>query len=283
MDAIVGTEEDESPRKVLLRRGGGGAGAVDDRLGGLEANWMGSAAPSSEIGIERPEFTLAIDIGLVLLDGGGAGTGFFCGFELAFVSFDSIFRSGRFLISSGSEYFIEDAKGSAGSALLLSLGELGDNEISVFPDIDVVATERGKANEGPSKDAVCGRLLCIGLPWRCIGVVGFGFDVWGSTASEDCCRKSFEIEDSRDVWGDSWGMLEACSNKDCRDADDVSVLLLLSPFCIWLKLTGGAVVVGLGLDPFFSPVRRSFLKSSTSYCGLVGVSLALDGFTSVTD
>lgn len=38
MDAIVGIEKDDSPRKVLLRRGGGSTGAVDARLGGLDAN-----------------------------------------------------------------------------------------------------------------------------------------------------------------------------------------------------------------------------------------------------
>ena len=61
---------------------------------------------------------------------------------------------------------------------------------------------------------------------------------------------------------------------DCRDTEDASVLLLLSPFCGCPKLTGGA----LDLVTFFSPVNSSLLKSSTSYWGLAGAVFLIDGF-----
>ena len=41
-------------------------------------------------------------------------------------------------------------------------------------------------------------------------------------------------------------------------------------------------MVELDFEVFFSPVKRSFLKSSTSYC-LTGVSLTPDGLLSVID
>lgn len=112
--------------------------------------------PSSEIGIERPEFILAIDIGLVLLGGGGSGTGFFCEFELDSTSFGSIVGSERLLMSSDIEYLDEGAQGSACSVLFLSLGELGEDGISGFQDIDGAVAERAKVSEGSSKEAIFG-------------------------------------------------------------------------------------------------------------------------------
>ena len=89
-EAKVGVEEDESPRKDLLRLGGGGAGAFDGLLDGLEDICNGSAVMSSVRAIDRPEFRLLIDIGLLLLEGGGAGAGFFCGNGLVWNSLGSI-------------------------------------------------------------------------------------------------------------------------------------------------------------------------------------------------
>ena len=103
-EAMVGTEEEESPRKLLLRRGGGGKGAFDDLLGGLEAICAGSVTTSSEIDTDRPELILPIDIGLVLLEGGGAGAGFLWKLKLLSPALDSVYDSRGLLFSTKPDF-----------------------------------------------------------------------------------------------------------------------------------------------------------------------------------
>ena len=160
----MGVEENESPRKDLLRLGGGGAGAFDGLLSGLVDSCTTSVVLSSDKGMDRPEFTLLIDIGLVLLEGGGAGAGFFGRYELACDSFCSADGSVRPVCWVESSPVEAGGDGRAGKALYLSPGDCGDTGGNLSSDGGLAPSRLDDDSVGSSKETVCGPLICIGLP-----------------------------------------------------------------------------------------------------------------------
>ena len=79
-----------------------------------------------------------------------------------------------------------------------------------------------------SKDTVCGCLGVTSLPWRCFGAGGGFFFPFFTSDTSPILSSSSDSAISYDVLGDSGCVSCGGSNNDCRDIDDVSVLLLLS-------------------------------------------------------
>lgn len=123
----------------------------------------------------------------------------------------------------------------------------------------------GSVAEKASKDTIWGVLDVTSFPCRCFGVGG-GFFFSFFISPIRLALSSSDPAISYDVRGDSGCGSCTGSNMDCRDIDDVSVLLLLSK-------TGGLMGFGVaatcdggrpelrGLD---IPVISRFLKPSTS-------------------
>lgn len=135
-------------------------------------------------------------------------------------------------------------------------------------ELSVLRMERG--GDGPvasklSKGTTCGCLDVTGFPCRGFGAGGGFFLPFFTSDTSPMLSSSSDWAMSTDVRGDSACMSCECSKMDCRDVDEVSVLLLLSK-CAPLVVCDAAVVCGgcpewrgVGL-----PVRRRFLKLSTS-------------------
>ena len=112
-----------------------------------------------------------------------------------------------------------------------------------------------------SKETVCGCLCVTSFPWRCFGVGGGFLLALFASELDLMLSSSSDSGVSTDVCGDSSCVSCGCSKIDCRDTEDVSVLLLLSN-CVPLAPVGCAGRPegrGVGL-----PVRSRFLKLSTS-------------------
>jgi hypothetical protein len=116
-----------------------------------------------------------------------------------------------------------------------------------------------------SKDTTCGCRGVTSLPWRCLGAGGGFFLPFFTSDTSPMSSSPLDSAISYDVRGDSVCISIGCSNKDCRDIDDVSVLLLLSNWMPLGMLERGVVCVG-GPDwrGFALPVKSRFLKLSTS-------------------
>jgi hypothetical protein len=79
-----------------------------------------------------------------------------------------------------------------------------------------------------SKDTVCGCLWDTGLLWRGFGAGGGFLLPFFTSDAAPMVSSSSDSAISNDVLGDSaWVWCEGSIN-DCRDIDEVSVLLLLS-------------------------------------------------------
>jgi hypothetical protein len=136
-----------------------------------------------------------------------------------------------------------------------------------------------------SKETTCGVRDVTGLPCRCRGGGGFFFSFSGFfTSSRGPTLSSSDAAISSDVCGDSSCGSWTGSKMDCRDIDEVSVLLLLSN---WEGLIGFRTVTGVGagagagaragtgavcevwpeLDGLWIPVMSNLLKLSTSRFG----------------
>jgi hypothetical protein len=86
----------------------------------------------------------------------------------------------------------------------------------------------GSDTEKLSNDTVCGCLAVTSLPWRCFGAGGGFFLPFFTSETRPMLSSSSDSAMSRDVLGDSGCAWCAASSSDCRDIDEVSVLLLLS-------------------------------------------------------
>lgn len=155
------------------------------------------------------------------------------------------------LICSG----VGDTTGVGGSGLLTS-------EFS----LDLAAgAGAGSEAEKLSKDTTWGCLGATSLPWRCFGAGGGFFLPFFTSDTRPMLSSSSDSAPSYDVLGDSGCVSCGCSNNDCRDTDDVSVLLLLSNWTP-LGMLGRGVACGDCPDwrgPAL-PVMSRFLKLSTS-------------------
>jgi hypothetical protein len=94
-----------------------------------------------------------------------------------------------------------------------------------------------------SKDTVCGCLGMTSLPWRCFGAGGGFFFPFLTSDTSPMSSSSSDSAISYDVLGDSVDISCGCSKMDCRDMDDVSVLLLLSN-CTPLGMLGRGALCG---------------------------------------
>jgi hypothetical protein len=114
-----------------------------------------------------------------------------------------------------------------------------------------------------AKDTVCGVLAVTSFPCRCFGGGGFFFGLRLSLTRPALSSSSSDREISYDVRGvscTSW----TGSNSDCREIDEVSVLLLLSTIAATAgggDWTGGLELVGAGAA---LPVINNLLNASTS-------------------
>ena len=113
----------------------------------------------------------------------------------------------------------------------------------------------------PSKDTTCGWRCVTSLPWRCFGAGGGFFLPFFTSDTSPMSSSPLDSAISYDVRGESACVSGGGSNKDWRDIDEVSVLLLLSN---WMPLG----MLGRGGCPdcrgFALPVMSKFLKLSTS-------------------
>lgn len=119
-----------------------------------------------------------------------------------------------------------------------------------------------------AKETVCGPLGPRAFPCLCLGGGGgpsaSGLEVVGPI--KDTCSLSSSSSSEMDCWskdvlGDSMRKSWAGSNRDCRDTEDVSVLLLLSCGRCGCE---GCVTGGEGL---VLPVMSRFLNMSTFILG----------------
>jgi hypothetical protein len=111
-----------------------------------------------------------------------------------------------------------DTTGVGGRGLLTSELSLGR----------VTGGTGGSEAEKLSKDTVCGCLAVTSLPWRCFGAGGGFFLPFLTSDTSPILSSSSDSAISNDVLGDSGCVCCDDSNNDCRDIDEVSVLLLLS-------------------------------------------------------
>ena len=127
---------------------------------------------------------------------------------------------------------------------------------------------RGRGEEVASvaanseNDTVCGVLDVTSFPCRCFGAGGgFFFSTFLTSVTSPTVSSSEEAI-SYDVRGVSTCVSETGSI-DCREIEDVSVLLLLSK-TVGAAAVEGVAVCGAELDGLEMPVMRSRLKPSTS-------------------
>jgi hypothetical protein len=92
----------------------------------------------------------------------------------------------------------------------------------------VIGDGGGCDTEKLSKGTVCGCRGETSLPWRCFGAGGGFFLPFFTSDTRPMLSSSSDSAISKDVRGDSVCVWCDCSNSDCRDTDEVSVLLLLS-------------------------------------------------------
>lgn len=130
-----------------------------------------------------------------------------------------------------------------------------------------------------SKDTVCGCLCVTSFPCRCLGAGGGFFLPFFTSETSPMLSSSSESAISTDVRGESaW---DSCmgSNSDCRETEDVSVLLLVSNCA---PATGCDALVDCCGGPdgrgVAFPVRSRFLKLSTSKEALLLPSIGLPVF-----
>jgi hypothetical protein len=128
--------------------------------------------------------------------------------------------------------------------------------------------EVGSIGEKSEKETVCGVLAVTSFPCRCFGVGG-GFFFSFLTSPIRLALSSSDAAMSYDVRG----VCGSCtgSDIDCRETDEVSVLLLLSKTGPEMLAAGAACGMGAGpeLRGLDIPVISMFLKPSTSNDGFV--------------
>lgn len=132
----------------------------------------------------------------------------------------------------------------------------------------------GSVAEKSEKDTICGVLDVTSLPWRCFGAGG-GFLFSFLISLTRLALSSSDPAISYDVRGDSGCGSCTGSNMDCREMDDVSVLLLSKTEAL---MGLGAVAAGGGgpeLRGLDIPVMSRFLKPSTSSDAFVEAGAAL--------
>jgi hypothetical protein len=148
-----------------------------------------------------------------------------------------------------------DTIGVGGSGLLMS-------ESSVSR---AMGSGGGSDAEKLSNETVCGCLCVTSLPCRCFGAGGGCFFPFLPSATSLVFSSSSDSAISYDVRGDSGCISCGGSDIDCRDIDDVSVLLLLSN---WGALRGlGTAAIDFGSPDWRGPglpVMSRVLKLSTS-------------------
>lgn len=223
------------------RAGGSGGGDLYDWgkgwVGSLIRLGLGASEICEEIVREellRDRFCPVEDRSVLCrLDNGGAGGIFFCG---GAGSDEPEGYSMGLGCSTGSSRPLscgsgggEEASGGGGRGLfrsefvLFNCGDVGAPGDNGFCGV-------GRANEGEksAKETVCGVLDATNFPCRCFGGGGFFFSVFRLSVIKLAVSSSSEPAVSYDVRGDSVWVSCIGSKIDCRDIDDVSVLLLLS-------------------------------------------------------
>jgi hypothetical protein len=137
----------------------------------------------------------------------------------------------------------------------------------------------GSVAEKVSNETVCGCLCVTNFPWRCLGAGGGFFLPFFTSDTNPMLSSSPESAMSTEVRGESVCISCGGSNNDCREIEEVSVLLLVSNCA---PVTGCDALVGCeggpdgrGVD---FPVRSRFLKLSTSKDALLLPSIGLPVF-----
>jgi hypothetical protein len=92
----------------------------------------------------------------------------------------------------------------------------------------VMGDGEGSDTEKLSNETVCGCLCVTSLPCRCFGAGGGFLLLFLPSETSPVCSSSSDSAISYDVRGDSGCAACGGSDIDCRDIDEVSVLLLLS-------------------------------------------------------
>jgi hypothetical protein len=110
------------------------------------------------------------------------------------------------------------ATGVGGSGLFVS-------ELSVRP---ITGGGVGSVAAKLSNDTVCGCLCVTSFPCRCLGAGGGFFLPFITSETKPMLSSSSESTISTDVRGESAWVSCRGSNSDCRETEEVSVLLLVS-------------------------------------------------------
>lgn len=130
-----------------------------------------------------------------------------------------------------------------------------------------------------SKDTVCGCLGATSFPCRCLGAGGGFFLPFFTSDTSPILSSSSDPAISTDVRGESACVSCGGSNSDCREIDEVSVLLLVSNCA---PASGCDTLVGCGGGPdgrgVGFPVMSRFLKLSTSKDALLLPNIGLPVF-----
>lgn len=198
---------------------------------------------------------------LCLRASGTGGGVFFCGFGTSVAARDSLGYccAGGACCCDESCVLMCKAEGETtgvgGSGLLTSELSLGC----------VKGDGAGSDAVKLSNDTVCGCREVTSLPWRCLGAGGGFFLPFFTSDTRPMLSSSSDSGISKDVLGDSGCVCCGGSNNDCRDIDEVSVLLLLSNCAPLGTLLCAATCVEWldGRSPGL-PVSSRFLKLSTS-------------------
>jgi hypothetical protein len=92
----------------------------------------------------------------------------------------------------------------------------------------VTGDDAGSVATKLSNDTICGCLGVTSFPCRCFGAGGGFFFPFRTSDTSPMLSTSSDSAISYDVLGDSGCVSWGGSNNDCRDVEEVSVLLLLS-------------------------------------------------------
>jgi hypothetical protein len=130
-----------------------------------------------------------------------------------------------------------------------------------------------------SNGTVCGCLCVTSFPCRCLGAGGGFFLPFFTSDTKPMLSSSSDSAMSTDVRGESACVSCGGSNSDCREVEEVSVLLLVSNCA---PATGCDVLVNCGGGPdgrgVGFPVMSRFLKLSTSRDALLLPNIGLPVF-----
>jgi len=264
------------------RVGGGGGGAAPRACDDVVLSAMLPAYDSSPacdaldaaVLLRGRAAALAVRIWLLRRASGGAGGTFFG--DVSGSEYDCDGGDG-----SGSGALVEDFRskgvglgssddvrgGGGGSGLFKSVGVrlrllVEDGLVTVMGKVDVLSDPN--VGEKSSNDTVCGPLGATTLPCRCLGGGGFFFSGLLPSAIKVARSSSSDTESSYEVRGVSPCGSCRVSNSDCRESEDVSVLLLLSP---WRFVNTFDCMIAGAPEGVALPVISKFLNESTSMAG----------------